>query len=143
MDTASFEIQISYPRLNAAFAHDLRTPLTVLKGQSDILIKYTPELSEEKIIETAKMMQRHIARLENYVNTMNTLQRLEDIEIHCKSVDMVHFIKQLRDTGACICADKRFVFQKTQYPSFEYRKWCSQIVCKSGIEPSAFFNLTP
>lgn len=107
-------------RLNAAFAHDLRTPLTVLKGQSDILIKYTPELSEEKIIETAKMMQRHIARLENYVNTMNTLQRLEDIEIHCKSVDMVHFVKQLRDTGACICTDKRFVFQKTQYPSLSF-----------------------
>lgn len=35
-------------RLNAAFAHDLRTPLTVLKGQSEMLVKYTPELSEEK-----------------------------------------------------------------------------------------------
>lgn len=29
-------------RLNAAFAHDMRTPLTVLRGYSDFLLKYIP-----------------------------------------------------------------------------------------------------
>ena len=68
-------------RLNAAFAHDLRTPLTVLKGQSEMLEKYAPKMSQEKVAGTARMMGRHIKRLEAYVNTMNDLQRLEDIEI--------------------------------------------------------------
>lgn len=95
-------------QLNAAFAHDLRTPLTILKGQSEMLVKYTPELSEKKIIETAEMMQRHIARLENYVNTMNTLQRLEDIEIQKSPVDIETLYNQLRTTGASICTDKTF-----------------------------------
>lgn len=53
-------------RLNAAFSHDLRTPLTVLKGQSEILSQYAPKMSEEKIIETAEIMKRHIIRLETY-----------------------------------------------------------------------------
>lgn len=50
-------------RLNAAFAHDLRMPLTVLKGQTEMLVKYAPKMSEEKIISTAEMMGRHITRL--------------------------------------------------------------------------------
>ena len=101
-------------RLNAAFAHDLRTPLTVLKGQSEMLVKYTPALPAEKIIKTAEMMQRHIARLENYVNTMNTLQRLEDIELHRKAVDKTCLYRQLKETGACICTDKTFLFEEKQ-----------------------------
>ena len=37
-------------KLNAAFSHDLRTPLTVLKGQSEMLIKYAPQMKEEKVV---------------------------------------------------------------------------------------------
>ena len=60
------------------------------------------------------MMQRHIARLENYVNTMNTLQRLEDIELHRKAVDKTCLYRQLKETGACICTDKTFLFEEKQ-----------------------------
>lgn len=73
-------------RLNAAFAHDLRTPLTVLKGQSEMIAEYAPKMSNDKIISTAEMMKRHIIRLETYVNTMNDLQRLEDVEIKRGSI---------------------------------------------------------
>ena len=68
-------------RLNTAFSHDLRTPLTVLKGQSELLQQYAPKMSAEKVIGTSEMMHRHIVRLEAYVQTMSDLQRLEDIEI--------------------------------------------------------------
>lgn len=96
-------------RLNAAFAHDLRTPLTVLKGQSEMLVKYSPEMSEQKIIEVAEMMKRHIIRLEQYVNTMNSLQRLEDIEIQKKYVDITDVIKQMEVTAASVCKTKKLI----------------------------------
>lgn len=96
-------------RLNAAFSHDLRTPLTVLKGQSEILSKYVPKMSEEKIIETAETMKRHIIRLETYVNTMNDLQRLEDVEVKKKLVDVKELEHQMRITGAAVCKGKEFV----------------------------------
>ncbi len=95
-------------RLNAAFAHDLRTPLTVLKGQNEMLVKYAPKMSEEKIVSIAEMMNRHIIRLENYVDTMNDLQRLEDIEVTKELIEVKEFEKQLRITGTAICTEKDF-----------------------------------
>lgn len=97
-------------RLNAAFAHDLRTPLTVLKGQSEMLVKYVPKMSEEKVVSTAETMQRHIVRLETYVNTMNDLQRLEDIEIKKAEAVLEDIIQQMRLTGNSICQGKTFTF---------------------------------
>lgn len=100
-------------RLNAAFAHDLRTPLTVLKGQSEMLIKYAPRMPKEKIVTTAAMMQRHIIRLETYVNTMNDLQRLEDIEINKTPVAVSDVIQQMRSTGTSFCQNRTFLFTDT------------------------------
>lgn len=96
-------------RLNAAFSHDLRTPLTVLKGQSEILSQYAPKMSEDKIIETAETMKRHIIRLETYVNTMNDLQRLEDVEIKKELVSVKEIEQQVCMIGTVICKDKEFV----------------------------------
>ncbi len=96
-------------RLNAAFAHDLRTPLTVLKGQSEMLARYAPKMSEDKIISTAEMMKRHIIRLEVYVNTMNDLQRLEDVEIKKELIAVKDVEKQMRITGAAVCTEREFI----------------------------------
>lgn len=32
-------------RLNAAFSHDLRTPLTILKGHTTMLLSFIPKVS--------------------------------------------------------------------------------------------------
>lgn len=97
-------------RLNTAFAHDLRTPLTVLKGQSEMLIKYSPQMPAQKVISTAEMMQRHITRLEAYVDTMNDLQRLEDIEVDKRITAVSDVIDQMHSTGISVCRGKEFIF---------------------------------
>ena len=102
-------------RLNAVFAHDLRTPLTVLKGQSQMLIQYAPKMSEDKIISTAEMMKRHIIRLEDYVNTMNDLQKLEDVEIIKRAAEVKEMEKQMRVTGMTICGEKEFVLRRNRW----------------------------
>ncbi|MEY8428655.1 HAMP domain-containing sensor histidine kinase [Lachnospiraceae bacterium 46-15] len=98
-------------RLNAAFAHDLRTPLTVLKGQSELLRQYAPKMTAEKVSSTSEMMYRHIIRLEEYVQTMGELQRLEDIEIVRQSVTMDALCVQFRETGEAVCSGKGFSYE--------------------------------
>ncbi|MCC0646529.1 sensor histidine kinase [Clostridioides sp. ZZV14-6150] len=84
-------------QLNAAFSHDLRNPLTVLKGYSDYLTKYIPtgKLSDKKILSTTQLMSEHIDRIEYYVNSMNNAQRLEDIVITKTILNINDFIENL------------------------------------------------
>ena len=59
--------------LNAAFAHDLRTPLTVLKGYNEML--QASDNSQTR--DTAATMGKHIFRKENYVSRMSNIRRME------------------------------------------------------------------
>jgi len=96
-------------RLNAAFAHDLRTPLTVLKGYSEIL-----QFPSDSLVvkETALTMSRHINRLERYVESMSTLQRMEDIVPDCQRIEIDKFSDHAEQMVEMICqkAGKQYYF---------------------------------
>lgn len=86
-------------RLNAAFAHDLRTPLTVLKGYNEML----QASGEEQTRSTALIMEKHIERLSRYIESMGRLRRLEDAKPHCRVVKVLEFIKGLDESAGMIC----------------------------------------
>lgn len=92
-------------QLNAIFAHDLRTPLSVLKGYSDFLTTYLPlknNISEEKLLDIFQTMQVHILRLESYTEAMNSIQKLEDIPVHSAEIEMDHLTSLLNDSARLI-----------------------------------------
>ena len=95
-------------KLNAAFSHDLRTPLTVMEGHLGILQKYTPQgkLSADDVMQTYAAMAGQIERLKNYASSMNTLQRLEDVPIVRKQLAASDFTARLNDTAEIICKNK-------------------------------------
>lgn len=84
-------------RLNAAFAHDLRTPLTVLRGRVSLLEAELPPGSEASA--DAKVMQTHIERLVRYADAMSSLQRMEDVEVRRERVALPELAGSLRDTA--------------------------------------------
>ena len=96
-------------RLNAAFAHDLRTPLTILKGYNEMM----QASGDEQTRATAITMQRHISRLENYVDTMSQLHRLEDTQTTYRQTPLKALAASLYESGTIICerAGKRFSMQ--------------------------------
>lgn len=95
-------------RLNAAFSHDLRTPLTVLKGQTEMLLKYVPDgrMQTEKIVAVAATMKGHVSRLESYVGTMSSLQKFEDIAVNKSQVSLEEVKKQIADSCGPLCREK-------------------------------------
>lgn len=86
-------------RLNAAFAHDLRTPLTVLKGYNEML--QASEHAQTK--EIAVTMGKHLARMEAYVNSMSNLRRLEDTRPEYKTVPLQQFVSSLQESAQILC----------------------------------------
>ena len=85
--------------LNAAFAHDLRTPLTVLKGYNEML--QTSDNSQTR--ETAATMGKHISRMENYVSSMSNLRRMEDTQPDYKLIDLQPLVSSLYDSAKIVC----------------------------------------
>ena len=100
-------------RLNAAFSHDMRTPLTVLKGHAGMLLSALPEdsITREETIEEVGVMAHHIDRLENYVEAMTRLQRLEDLEVRRSPIDRGLFMAGLRDTADMLRGDKNITWE--------------------------------
>lgn len=95
-------------RLNAAFAHDLRTPLTVLKGYADMMMKFAPDekCPRGKLTATARTMARHVLRIEGYVNSMSDIQRLEDLPCNPELLNAPEFIDQTCDAMRMLCDEK-------------------------------------
>lgn len=99
-----WDVMEEQKRLNAAFAHDLRTPLTVLRGYTDFLNQYIPEgkIDEEKLMSTLSIMSNHIKRLERYSNTMKEISSLEEIPIHRIPIDNKTLQRKLEEVIAVL-----------------------------------------
>ena len=86
-------------QLNAAFAHDLRTPLTVLKGYNEML-----QTNEDKQTrEIAATMGKHIFRMETYVSSMSSLRRMEDTQPEYKVIPLQPFLSSLYESAKIVC----------------------------------------
>lgn len=96
-------------QMQAAFSHDLRTPLTILRGYSDFLRKYFPDrLTREKVAETLEVMDSHIARLERYAATMGEAARLDDVAVTPARVSVEALRAQMAAEGEALCRGLRF-----------------------------------
>ena len=99
-------------RLNAAFSHDIRTPLAVLKGYQEMLANYVPEgkFSEEQLLDMIQTMGGQIERLENYTQKMSAVQKLEDIEPERSQIMLGELAEQCRESGKLLAGGLEFDF---------------------------------
>ncbi|MBD5080665.1 MAG: HAMP domain-containing histidine kinase [Ruminococcaceae bacterium] len=90
-------------RLNAAFAHDLRTPLTVIRGYIDLLLDNVGNNANGgETIGFVNEISDQIVRLNKFTDTMGTLQRLEDYEPCYKSVSSSEITGMISETAAML-----------------------------------------
>lgn len=72
--------------INAAFAHDLRTPLTVINGYVEMLLEYYPkgQVSEEQLLNMLTLIQGQTERIRIFSETMKEVHGFEALEIKKK-----------------------------------------------------------
>ena len=80
-------------RLNAAFAHDLRNPVTVLKGSVTLLRQGSrdPQLLDR--------LERYTQRIAEYVEAMGGVQRLEQLPVRPAPIDSAVLAAELAETA--------------------------------------------
>ncbi|MDD3797342.1 MAG: HAMP domain-containing sensor histidine kinase [Lachnospiraceae bacterium] len=68
-------------RLNAAFSHDLRNPVTVLKGSAKVLRKGLEQqtLTAENTGDSIDLIEQYTTRIETYIEAMTSAQKLEEL----------------------------------------------------------------
>ena len=81
-------------RLNAAFAHDLRTPVTVLKGTVE-MAQMRAEHGEAPNPDALRTIAGQVGRLESYATAMSGIARLEDRKVVRSGVDAPELARDL------------------------------------------------
>lgn len=91
-------------RLNAAFAHDLRTPLTVMRGHTDLLLSTLTEDTDPtgEMASSVHAISNQITRLGAFADTMGSLQRLEDYEPCQKPLSSSALTEMVSQTAAAL-----------------------------------------
>lgn len=97
--------------LNASVAHDLRTPITVLKGYLDYLEKNIPQdkLTEDMLFDTVSSMQGAVNRLELYVESVRDIEKIENIEIEKRSENVKLLLNELRSNVLQLAGNKEII----------------------------------
>ena len=97
--------------LNASVAHDLRTPITVLKGYLDYLEKNIPQdkLTEDMLFDTVSSMQGAVNRLELYVESVRDIEKIETIEIEKRSENVKLLLNELRSNVRQLAGNKEII----------------------------------
>lgn len=96
-----WEMMEQQRNLNAAFAHDLRTPLTVMQGYTEMLIQFYPKgkISQEKLMETFFCLDRQIKRLKNFAQTMKDIHSIETMEVKKEKTSLEKLEQKIQQTG--------------------------------------------
>jgi signal transduction histidine kinase len=100
-------------QLNAAFAHDLRTPLTVLRGYTEYLSAYIPQkrVPEEKLLSTVQLMHAYVLRLEGYTASMSMLQNLEEVKPNRQHISFTDLSKRLKGAADMLRGSQTLYYQ--------------------------------
>lgn len=85
-------------RINASIAHDLRTPITVIKGYSEYLDRNAGKetLTGDGTREIAGYISQAVVRLEEYADSVREVQALEDMRLEYGEVLLGSFLEEMR-----------------------------------------------
>lgn len=108
-------------RLNAAFSHNLRNPVTVLKGSIKLALKNIEDITtaSNPFTDHLLRMESYTNRIEHYVETMSSIQKLEDITLQPELVKWDNLISELKNMLCFVCEDAQ---KQIQFTPAKYEK---------------------
>lgn len=99
-------------KLNASIAHDLRTPITVMKGYTEYLSHNIPlgRISEAKLLETIHNLGLATERLEQYINQVREVQALDALPVNLTACPLREFFEEQEDEYSVLAGQHQLCF---------------------------------
>ena len=93
----------------AALAHDLKTPLTVIQGNADLISE--TELDEEQRLY-AEYISSSSEQMQLYIRTLIDISRAATgYQLHMQDIDVLAYVEQLRGQIDALCQTKKIGLQ--------------------------------
>lgn len=134
-------------KINAAFAHDMRTPITVMKGYTEFLLKYIPQgkISQQQLLEKLELLLKQQDRLYEFSRTMTNIRNLEMREPESKRYRAEELEGQIEEAAGALAAqwEKELIFRrKTDEENPQYGKKAErELLLDIGLVLEAVENL--
>ena len=113
--------------LRSAIAHDIRTPITLVKGNLEIVNEFFPlhKLSDKKVIEIINKTIQHTEHLEHFVDMMKYLNSIVDIEPECETLTYKALGTKVYEVQKSLCEKNK--------KEFEYEH--NDMECMLNVDP--------
>ena len=120
----TWELIEAQRQLNAAFAHDIRTPVTIIKGYAQMLLEFytSGSLSEEKLEEILNTFLIQADRAERFSLTMKEIHSMEEWSVDKKKMSFQSIAEQLKSGAEGMSNDNISI--KVHYKNDEREMFC-------------------
>lgn len=127
--------------LQASIAHDIRTPLTTIKGYHEMLLEFIPEdkLTKEQIIEFLSDSEFQIERLTNFVEDTKQLTSLKNRELTYKEIKKTELLKKLQKMAEVMTIKNNLSYEVTIIEPFA-EKYCADISIIIEVFENLYIN---
>lgn len=97
-------------QMMASFEHDIRTPITIIRGYSDMILKYYPEgkMSNEKLEKTLISIGAQTNRLDEYIKRRTSLKSVNELELHVGAIETERILNNMERIGEALSTGKKF-----------------------------------
>ena len=106
--------------LRAAIAHDIRSPLSVLKGYQEMLLEFIPDgtIDKEKALEMLSEGMKQIGRMDIFIETMRKMGGLEQREFVFAPITAEELREDIQAELEILAKDKKVEFSIKETGAF-------------------------
>lgn len=97
-------------KMLSSFEHDIRTPITIIKGYNDMILNYYREgkISEKRLEKTLLNIGIQVDRLDEYIIRMSSLKNIKELELHIEYIETKDLLNNMEKIGEALSKEKLF-----------------------------------